>query len=83
MTVDDLALTVLTEQPGVQVYAGGKPDATSVGDRGIPYGPGTGIVLKCQNFPDAPTRLTPPDTSRSHAPPGGCLPISHRMAAAT
>lgn len=61
LSVPDLRLSVLTDQPGVQVYAGGQLDATAVGDRGQVYGPGAGVALECQNFPDAPNHPEFPD----------------------
>lgn len=47
-------LTVLTTQPGVQIYTGnwlaGCPESISGGN----YNDYDGVALECQNFPDAP-----------------------------
>jgi aldose 1-epimerase len=48
-------LTVTTTEPGIQVYTGGHFD-------GKPYGPGEGIALETQHFPDSPNRPGFPDT---------------------
>lgn len=62
LRVDDLELLVLTDQPAVQVYAGGQLDGSTTGLRGVPYGPGAGIALECQNYPDAPNHPHFPDS---------------------
>jgi aldose 1-epimerase len=48
-------LTVTTTEPGMQLYTGDHFD-------GEPYGPGDGIALETQHFPDSPNRPEFPDT---------------------
>ncbi|QXE39396.1 galactose mutarotase [Streptomyces sp. GMY02] len=48
-------LTVTTTEPGLQLYTGDHFD-------GRPYGPGDGIALETQHFPDSPNRPAFPDT---------------------
>jgi len=48
-------LAVETTEPAVQVYAAGKLDLP-------PYGPGDGIALETQHFPDSPNRPAFPST---------------------
>ncbi len=49
-------LEVLSDQPGVQVYAGNFIDGTLVGKSGKIYRQGDGIALEPQHFPDAPNK---------------------------
>ncbi|MFJ4919508.1 aldose epimerase family protein [Streptomyces sp. NPDC088725] len=53
--VSGRTLTVTTTEPGVQLYTGTHFD-------GKPYGPGEGIALETQHFPDSPNRPDFPDT---------------------
>ncbi|MEV8389843.1 MULTISPECIES: aldose epimerase family protein [unclassified Streptomyces] len=48
-------LTVTTTEPGMQLYTGDHFD-------GEPYGPGDGIALETQHFPDSPNRPAFPST---------------------
>ncbi|MEU3183134.1 aldose epimerase family protein [Streptomyces sp. NPDC006923] len=48
-------LTVTTTEPGMQLYTGDHFD-------GKPYGPGEGIALETQHFPDSPNRPDFPNT---------------------
>jgi aldose 1-epimerase len=48
-------LTVRTDQPGLQVYAGNVFDGRDVGRGGRSYRQGDGIALETQRFPDAPS----------------------------
>ncbi|MFI5757027.1 aldose epimerase family protein [Streptomyces sp. NPDC051569] len=48
-------LTVTTTEPGLQLYTGDHFD-------GKPYGPGDGIALETQHFPDSPNRPAFPST---------------------
>lgn len=48
------SLEVLTDRPGLQVYAGGQLDGSAVGLSGRPYGPRAGLALETQALPDAP-----------------------------
>ncbi|WP_425997209.1 aldose epimerase family protein [Caulobacter sp. DWR1-3-2b1] len=59
-------LEILSDQPGIQFYAGNFIDGTTVGKSGKIYRQGDGIALEPQHFPDAPnnpqfasTRLNP------------------------
>lgn len=49
-------LEVLSDQPGVQFYAGNFIDGTMVGKSGKIYRQGDGIALEPQHFPDAPNK---------------------------
>ncbi|WP_046501808.1 aldose epimerase family protein [Streptomyces odonnellii] len=53
--VSGRVLTVTTTEPGLQLYTGDHFD-------GRPYGPGDGIALETQHFPDSPNRPAFPDT---------------------
>lgn len=52
----DLALTVSSDAPGLQVYTGNFLDGTDVGTSGSPYRQGDGLALEPQAFPDTPNR---------------------------
>ncbi|PVM83271.1 galactose-1-epimerase [Caulobacter radicis] len=65
-------LEILTEQPGIQFYAGNFIDGTTIGKSGKIYRQGDGIALEPQHFPDAPNkpqfapvRLDPGQTYRN------------------
>jgi len=65
-------LSVRTDQPGLQVYAGNVFDGRDVGRGGRSYRQGDGIALEAQRFPDAPSHphfpsivLRPGDAYRS------------------
>lgn len=53
--VSGRVLTVTTTEPGLQLYTGDHFD-------GKPYGPGAGIALETQHFPDSPNRPAFPST---------------------
>jgi aldose 1-epimerase len=53
--VSGRVLTVTTTEPGIQLYTGDHFD-------GKPYGPGDGIALETQAFPDSPNQPGFPDT---------------------
>ncbi|MFF1417400.1 aldose epimerase family protein [Streptomyces sp. NPDC058280] len=53
--VSGRVLTVTTTEPGMQLYTGDHFD-------GKPYGPGAGIALETQHFPDSPNRPAFPST---------------------
>ena len=68
-----IALTVYTDEPGIQVYSGNFLDGTITGKGGKVYGQRTGICLETQHYPDSPgkpewpsTLLRPGDTYKSH-----------------
>lgn len=56
LEVDDLALTVDSDAPGLQVYTGNFLDGSSTGIDGHAYRQGDGICLEPQAFPDTPNR---------------------------
>lgn len=60
-------LEVWTDQPGLQVYAGGGFDGTRRATTGETYGPGAGVALEAQVFPDTPNR---PDLGSALLEPG-------------
>jgi aldose 1-epimerase len=47
-------MTVLTSQPGVQVYTGNWLKGSPEGKSGRSYANRDGVALECQGFPDAP-----------------------------
>jgi aldose 1-epimerase len=49
-------LEILSDQPGIQFYAGNFIDGTLVGKSGRMYRQGDGIALEPQHFPDAPNK---------------------------
>lgn len=49
-------LEILTDQPGIQFYAGNFIDGTTVGKSGKMYRQGDGIALEPQHFPDSPNK---------------------------
>ena len=51
-----LTLTVVSDQPALQVYGGDHFDGSQVGTSGRPYGLHAGVALETQNFPDAPNQ---------------------------
>ncbi len=52
----DLAVTLLSDAPGVQVYTGNHLDGTDRGTGGSTYRQGDGLALEPQAFPDTPNR---------------------------
>src|SRR5262249_1750944 len=55
-------MTVLTTEPGVQLYTGNFLDGTRTGPGGRPYGRGAGLCLETQHFPDSPNQPGFPST---------------------
>ena len=55
-------MTVMTDQPGVQLYTGNFLDGSLTGKRGTVYGQHAGFCLETQHFPDSPNQLGFPDT---------------------
>jgi aldose 1-epimerase len=55
-------LEVATTEPGIQVYPGNRFDGSVSGMGGAPYGPGAGLALETQHFPDSPNRPDFPST---------------------
>lgn len=51
-----IVLTVFTNEPGLQVYAGNFLDGTVTGKHGIAYNQRTAICLETQHFPDSPNK---------------------------
>jgi aldose 1-epimerase len=65
-------LTILTTEPGIQLYSGNSLDGTLYGTSARPYRHGDGLALETQHLPDSPnrpafpsTRLDPGQTYRS------------------
>jgi aldose 1-epimerase len=54
-------LTVLTDQPGLQLYSGNFLDGTLTGHTG-PYGFREGVALEAQHLPDSPNQPAFPST---------------------
>jgi aldose 1-epimerase len=55
-------LDIITDQPGVQFYAGNFLDGTLVGTSGMLYRQGDGFALETQHFPDSPNHSNFPST---------------------
>jgi len=49
-----LTVTVLSDQPALQVYTADHLDGSLVGESGRPYAARAGVALETQQFPDAP-----------------------------
>ncbi|MFF7441506.1 galactose-1-epimerase [Streptomyces sp. NPDC008122] len=65
-------LRIATTEPGIQFYSGNSLPGTLVGSGGRAYGPGDGLCLETQHYPDSPNRpgfpstvLRPGETYRS------------------
>jgi aldose 1-epimerase len=54
-------MTVLTSQPGIQVYTGNFLQGSPVSKSGRSYDNRDGVALECQGFPDAPNHPNFPD----------------------
>ncbi len=68
-----IVLTVYTDEPGVQFYAGNFLDGTVKGKGGVAYERNTGVALETQHYPDSPNKpewpsawLEPGATYTSH-----------------
>ena len=68
-----IVMTVYTDQPGLQFYAGQGMDGKEIGKRGEIHNVRSGIALEAQNFPDAPNHenfpssvLRPGETYTQH-----------------
>jgi aldose 1-epimerase len=57
------ALTVWTDQPGVQFYSGNFLNGTLVGISGHTYRQGAGYTFETQHFPDSPNQPSFPSTT--------------------
>ena len=55
-----IALSVYTDQPGLQVYTGNHLTGELVGSGGRTYGEGSGFALETQRFPDTPNHIGEP-----------------------
>lgn len=55
-------LTVLTDQPGVQVYTGNWLAGSPANKAGRSYDDYDGVAIECQDFPDSPNRPNFPST---------------------
>jgi aldose 1-epimerase len=55
-------LTIRTDQPGLQFYAGNFLDATLVGTSGHMYRQGDAFALETQHYPDSPNHANFPST---------------------
>ena len=56
------AMTVLTDQPGVQLYTGNHFDGHHVGIGGVKHQRHSGLCLETQHFPDSPNQPGFPST---------------------
>lgn len=51
-----IKLTVWTDEPGIQIYAGNFLDGTVTGKKGVTYQKRTAICLESQKYPDTPNK---------------------------
>jgi aldose 1-epimerase len=56
------ALSISTDQPGIQFYSGNFLDGTLYGTGGHQYRQGDGLALETQHFPDSPNQPNFPST---------------------
>lgn len=56
-------LTVITDQPGVQVYTGNWLSGSPLNKAGRSYDDYDGVAIECQDFPDAPNKPAFPKTT--------------------
>lgn len=54
--VTGIVMEVLTDEPGIQFYAGNFLDGTIKGKRGIAYPRRSAVCLETQHFPDSPNK---------------------------
>lgn len=59
---DGASVTVISDQPALQVYGGDHFDGSQVGTGGLPYQRRAGIALETQHYPDSPNRPGFPST---------------------
>lgn len=57
-----IALTVFTNEPGIQVYTGNMLDGSRIGKQNQPYHRQTAVCLETQHFPDSPNKPQWPST---------------------
>ena len=62
LETEDLRLTAFTNQDCFHVFVGGPNVEELPGKHGAPYGPGSGICLENQGYPDAPNHPEFPST---------------------
>jgi aldose 1-epimerase len=61
------ALTISTQEPGLQFYSGNFLDGTLYGTSGRQYRQGDGLALETQHYPDSPNE---PDFPSTRLDPG-------------
>jgi aldose 1-epimerase len=61
LRAEGLTLEITTTEPGLQVFTSAAFDGSFVGRSGS-YGPGAGVALETQHFPDSPNRPEFPST---------------------
>jgi aldose 1-epimerase len=59
---DGLTLTIVSDQPAIQVYSGEHFDGTQIGTSGAPHQKRAGIALETQHYPDSPNQPGFPNT---------------------
>lgn len=68
LTAGDLAMTVESDQPGLQIYDAARNDSAPFhGHNGKLFGPHSGVAIEAQGWPDAPNR---PDFPSVRLDPG-------------
>lgn len=58
-----IKMTIQTDQPGVQFYAGNFLDGSFMGKKGVAYPLRSGFCFETQHFPDSPNQPTFPSTT--------------------
>jgi aldose 1-epimerase len=59
---DGLSLTIVSDQPALQLYGGEHFDGSQVGTSGTPYVRRAGVALETQHYPDSPNHPDFPTT---------------------
>ncbi len=58
-----IQMTIYTDQPGVQFYAGNFLDGSFMGKKGIAYPKRSGLCFETQHYPDSPNQPAFPSTT--------------------
>jgi aldose 1-epimerase len=56
-------MTIYTDQPGVQFYAGNFLDGSFMGKKGVAYPLRSGLCFETQHYPDSPNQPAFPSTT--------------------
>lgn len=59
--ISNISMTILTSQPGIQLYTANWLDGSDIGKSGIKYGKRSAFCLETQHFPNSPNEADFPD----------------------